>query len=152
MRYVTVYKDLNRIHPKVMFHLTKRQLICFALAGAVGLPFYWYTRAALGSDVSLLLMMLLCVPFLLAAVYRSRRTGEPFEKILLHVLRAKFIYPQTRPYKSENIYAAVQRQILEEREVKRLAKAKQSKKAPKAARQSADRRKTGGARGKGRKK
>ncbi len=152
MRYVTVYKDLNRIHPKVMFHLTKRQLICFGLAGAVGLPFYWYTRTALGSDVSLLLMMLLCAPFLLAAVYRSRKTGAPFEKILFHVLRAKFIYPQTRPYKSQNIYAAVQRRISEEKEAKRLAKAKQSKKAPKAARQSADRRKTGRACRQGRKK
>ena len=96
-------------------------------------------------------MMLLCAPFLLAAVYRSRKTGDPFEKILFQVLRAKFIYPQTRPYKSENIYAAVQRRISEEKEAKRFAKAKQRKKAPKAARQSADRRKTGRACRQGRK-
>lgn len=142
MRYVTVYKDLNHVHPKVAFHLTKRQLICFGLAGAVGLPFYWYTRHTLGSDVSMLLMMMICAPFLLAAVYRSRKTGEPFEKILLHILRARFIYPQTRPYKSENIYAAVQRRISEEKEAERLAKAKQSKKAVCKA---PARRKTGGA-------
>jgi hypothetical protein len=152
LRYVTVYKDLSRIHPKVAFHLTKRQLICFSLAGAVGLPFYWYTRAAIGSDVSLLLMMLLCAPFLLAAVYRSRKTGEPFEKILMHVLRARFLYPQTRPYKSENIYAAVQRRITEEKEAKRIARAKQSRKVKKAVRQNVVRRKNGGASGKGRKK
>lgn len=151
MRYVTVYKDLNRIHPKVAFNLTKRQLICFGLAGAIGLPFYWYTRTALGSDVSLLLMMLLCAPFLLAAVYRNRKTGEPFEKILFHVLRAKFIYPQTRPYKSENIYAAVQRQISEEKEAKRLA-AKQKRKIQKTVRQNVVQRKTGRACGKSRKK
>lgn len=149
MRYVTVYKDLSRIHPKVAFNLTKRQLICFGLAGAVGLPFYWYTRTALGSNVSILLMMLLCAPFLLAAVYRDRKTSEPFEKILLHILREKYIYPQTRPYRTENIYAAVQRRIQMEKEAKRLAKAKEKQKA---VRPAAVRRKTGGAGRKGRKK
>lgn len=149
MRFVTVYKDLNRVHPKVAFNLTKRQLIYFGLAGAAGLPFYWYTRAALGNDAALLLMMLLCAPFLFAAIYRSPKTGEPFEKIMLHVLRAKLVYPQTRPFKSENIYAAVQRQISEERERKHLVQTKQRKKT---VRKNPVRRKTGGAGRPGRQK
>lgn len=36
MAFVPVQKDLNRIKKKVMFNLTKRQLICFAMAAAVG--------------------------------------------------------------------------------------------------------------------
>ncbi|MFT8888276.1 MAG: PrgI family protein [Ethanoligenens sp.] len=149
MRYVTVYKDLSRIHPKVLFNLTKRQLICFGLAGAVGLPFYWYTHNFLGNDVSVLLMMVLCAPFLLAAVYRNRKTGEPFEKILFHILRAKFLYPQARPFRSENLYAMIQRQIHHETEAKCIAKTK-ARQGP--VRQPAVRRSTGGASRKGRAK
>lgn len=36
MAFVPVPKDLNRVKTKVMFNLTKRQIICFALAAAVG--------------------------------------------------------------------------------------------------------------------
>ena len=32
MAFVPVPKDLNRVKTKVMFNLTKRQLICFSLA------------------------------------------------------------------------------------------------------------------------
>ena len=36
MAYVPVPKDLNRVKTKVMFNLTKRQIVCFSLALAVG--------------------------------------------------------------------------------------------------------------------
>lgn len=36
MAYVNVPKDLTKIKSKVLFNLTKRQLICFGLAGAHG--------------------------------------------------------------------------------------------------------------------
>lgn len=35
MAFVPVPKDLNRVKTKVMFNLTKRQLICFAVAGGL---------------------------------------------------------------------------------------------------------------------
>ena len=38
MAFVPVPKDLNRVKTKVMFNLTKRQIICFALAAAVVFP------------------------------------------------------------------------------------------------------------------
>ena len=38
MAYVTVPKDLTKIKSKVMFNLTKRQLICFGAAVAIGQP------------------------------------------------------------------------------------------------------------------
>ena len=34
MAYVTVPKDLTKIKSKVMFNLTKRQLICFSVGGS----------------------------------------------------------------------------------------------------------------------
>ena len=48
MAYVSVPKDLTKVKNKLVFNLTRRQLICFALAAAIGLPFYFLTREALG--------------------------------------------------------------------------------------------------------
>ena len=38
MAYVPVPKDLNKIKTKLALNLTKRQLICFSLAAAAGIP------------------------------------------------------------------------------------------------------------------
>lgn len=48
MPYVPVPKDLTTIKTKVAFNLTKRQLICFGGAAAVGVPAYFLTRGFLG--------------------------------------------------------------------------------------------------------
>lgn len=46
MAYVTIPKDLSRIQSKVLFGLTKRQVICFGAAALVGVPlFFWQRRA-----------------------------------------------------------------------------------------------------------
>ena len=37
MAYVTVPKDLTKVKTKVALNLTKRQLVCFSMAAAVGL-------------------------------------------------------------------------------------------------------------------
>ena len=51
MPYVNVPNDLSKIKTKMAFNLTKRQLVCFGSAGAVGIPAYLLTRGTLG-DVS----------------------------------------------------------------------------------------------------
>ena len=50
MPYVPVPKDLTKVKTKLAFNLTKRQLICFSLAGLVGLPVYFFTRGAIGNS------------------------------------------------------------------------------------------------------
>ena len=52
MPYVPVPKDLTKVKTKLAFNLTKRQLICFSLAGLVGLPVYFFTRGAIGNSSS----------------------------------------------------------------------------------------------------
>ena len=47
MAFVPVPKDLNRVKTKVMFNLTKRQLICFSIAAAVGVPTVSYKHLTL---------------------------------------------------------------------------------------------------------
>lgn len=48
MPYVPVPKDLSKVKTKVAFNLTKRQLICFSLAAAVGVPIYFLTKGFFG--------------------------------------------------------------------------------------------------------
>ncbi len=48
MAFVPVPKDLNRVKTKVMFNLTRRQLICFALAAAVGMPVFFLAKIETG--------------------------------------------------------------------------------------------------------
>lgn len=52
MPYVPVPKDLTKVKTKLAFNLTKRQLICFSLAGLVGLPVYFFTRGAIGNSAA----------------------------------------------------------------------------------------------------
>ena len=52
----------------------------------------------------MLLMVGLMLPFFFFAMFE--RDGLPFEKILRNFIRARFLWPQVRPYKTENFYAA----------------------------------------------
>lgn len=106
---VAVPKNLSGIKTKVAMNLTKRQLICFGAAGAVGIPFYIFTKDVLGTQASALIMVAVMLPFFFLAMYE--RDGFSAEKILYFMIRQKFLTPGIRPYKSENLY-----QKLEERE------------------------------------
>ena len=57
MPYVNVPNDLSKIKTKMAFNLTKRQLVCFGSAGAVGIPAYLLTRGTLGNTGAMFLML-----------------------------------------------------------------------------------------------
>jgi len=103
MAYVNVPNDLSRIKTKIAFNLTKRQLICFGTAAAIGVPTYIFSRSAIGNTGAMFLMIGLMLPFFLLAMYE--RDGLPFEKVVRNIIRTKFLWPTTRPYKTDNIYA-----------------------------------------------
>lgn len=125
MAYVQVPKDLTKVKNKVMFNLTKRQLICFGLAGAVGAPFYLLTRRMLGSTMAASLMVVLVLPFFLFAMYE--KDGRPLEKILMMMFRQSVQRPGIRTYRTDNFYKKVQEEIYE-KEVLGIGK-KESRKA-----------------------
>ena len=102
MAYVNVPNDLSKIKTKVAFNLTKRQLICFGGAAAVGIPVYLFTRSAIGNTGAMLLMIALMLPCFLIAMYE--RDGLPFEKVVRNIVRTTFLWSRTRPYKTENLY------------------------------------------------
>lgn len=99
-----------------MFNLTKRQLICFALAAAVGVPVYFLTKTSLGITTAAMLMVVLMLPFILFALYE--KDGQPAEKILSHVIKAMFLRDKVRPYRTNNLYAAIQQEIKEQEELR----------------------------------
>lgn len=103
MPYVNVPNDLSKIKTKLAFNLTKRQLICFGGGAAVGIPVYLLTRSALGSSGALFVMLGIMLPAFLLAMYE--KDGLPFEKVVRNIVRASFLRPGIRPYRTENIYA-----------------------------------------------
>ena len=123
MAYVPVPKDLNKIKTKLALNLTKRQLICFSLAAAVGIPSYLSSRGTIGNSPALFLMIGLMLPFFFFAMYE--RDGLPLEKVLRNILRTRFLYPRVRPYQTENFYALLSGLM---KEAKPIAEPKKKKK------------------------
>lgn len=115
---VAVPKNLSGIKTKVAMNLTKRQLVCFGSAGAVGIPFYIFTKGVIGTQASALIMVALMLPFFFLAMYE--KDGFPAEKILYFMLRQKILTPGIRPYKSENLYRQLEEKERMKKEVRYL--------------------------------
>ena len=115
---VAVPKNLSGIKTKVAMNLTKRQLVCFGSAGAVGIPFYIFTKGVIGTQASALIMVALMLPFFFLAMYE--KDGFPAEKILYFMLRQKILTPGIRPYKSENLYRQLEEKERMSKEVRSL--------------------------------
>ena len=76
--------------------------MCFGIAAAVGIPSYLLARSAIGNTGAMFLMMGVALPAFLLAMYE--KDGLPFEKVVRNILRARFLRPGVRPYRTENIY------------------------------------------------
>ena len=63
MAHVNITKDLTEVKSKVVFGLTRRQLIFFVLAALVAAPTYFLTRDSLGNDIALILLIVTALPF-----------------------------------------------------------------------------------------
>ena len=116
LAYVTIPKDLTKVKSKVLFGLTRRQLICFGAAVLVGVPLFFLLRNTVDSSMATLCMILVMLPFFLFAMYE--RHGQPLEVILGQMIQAMFVRPAIRPYQTNNFYSAIERQIQVEKEVR----------------------------------
>ena len=125
MAYVPVPKDLSTVKNKVMFNLTKRQLICFSLALIVGLPFFFILKKSAGTSLATLIMIFVMLPFFMFAMYEKH--GQPLEVLLRHYFEVRFLRPKQRPYKTNNFYSILTRQNRLDKEVKDIVTSKQSK-------------------------
>ena len=118
MAYVPVPKDLTRVKTKVMFNLTKRQLICFGAGVLIGAPLFFLLLRPLGSSTAAMCMMLVMLPFFLLGVYE--KNGQPLEKVAGNIIRASILRPRQRPYRTNNFYALLERQDKLDKEVSRI--------------------------------
>lgn len=98
MAYVPVPKDLNAVKTKVMFNLTKRQLICFGTGALLGLPAFFLLKKYIGSSASAMVMIAIIVPFFLFGMYE--KDGQPLEQVISNMLDVMFLKPKKRLYKS----------------------------------------------------
>ncbi len=130
MAYVTIPKDLTKVKSKVLFGLTRRQLICFGAAAMVGVPLFFILKGAVNSSTATLCMILVMLPFFLFAMYE--RYGQPLEVILRQMIQVMFVRPKERPYQTNNFYAAIVRQIKVEKEVRAVVQKSKARGTPKA--------------------
>ena len=101
--YVNVPNDLSKVKTKLAFNLTKRQLVCFGIAAAVGVPTYLLARSTIGNTGAMFLMMAVALPAFMLSLYE--KDGLPLEKVVKNIIRARFLRPGIRPYQTQNIYA-----------------------------------------------
>ena len=118
MPYVTVPKDLTKVKTKVLFNLTKRQLICFGGGLLIGVPLFFLTRGPLGNTTATMLMIFSMVPAFLLAMYE--RNGQHLEVVLRNMIRSVFLRPKKRLYRTNNFYAVIDRQNKLDKEVYRI--------------------------------
>lgn len=124
MAYVPVPKDLNAVKTKVMFNLTKRQLICFSVGAAVAMPLFFLCKSFMNTSVASLIMIIVLLPFMLLAMYE--KNGQPLEKVVRNIVQVCFLRPKQRPYKTNNFYSVLERQENLDKEVYRIVHKKKA--------------------------
>ncbi|MCQ2501873.1 MAG: PrgI family protein [Lachnospiraceae bacterium] len=118
MAYISVPRDLSKIKTKVLFNLTKRQLVCFGLAALIGVPSFFLLKNTVNTSLAALGMMFVMLPLFFLGMYE--KDGMPCEVLVKHFIQAKFIRPKTRPYQTNNDYAMLIRQAAAEKEIKQI--------------------------------
>ena len=130
--YIPVPRDLTKVKSKVAFNLTKRQLICFCIAAAIGVPTFFLLKKIGDSTFAAMGMMIVMMPLFFFAMYE--KNGQPLEVFLHHFIQATFIRPKIRPYQTDNYYAALMRQEKAEKEVEKIVSESEKKRHRNAAR------------------
>ena len=138
MAYVPVPKDLNAVKTKVMFNLTKRQILCFGGGALIGVPLFFLLKGHIGSSAAALGMMLVMLPIFLLAMYE--KNGQPPEKLIRNIVQVCFLRPKQRPYRTNNFYDLLNRQDILDKEVYAIVHKQKPRKKAHTSRAKADRR------------
>ena len=117
-------KDLSKIKTKVAFNLTKRQIVCFAVALIVGLPLFFLLKDSAGTSAASFVMIVVMLPCFLMAMYEKH--GQPLEVVVKNIIQTKFVRPKERPYQTQNLYAVLEKQRKLEKEVFTIVKGNNS--------------------------
>ncbi|ERL22794.1 hypothetical protein HMPREF1986_00281 [Oribacterium sp. oral taxon 078 str. F0263] len=126
--YIPVPRDLTRVKSKILFNLTKRQLICFGAGALIGVPSFFLLKRIGSTSVAAMGMILIMLPAFLLAMYE--RDGQPLEVIAKHFIESKFIRPKVRPYQTDNYYEILSRISEAKKEVDRIVSVYEKRKSP----------------------
>ena len=107
MAYVSVPKDMAEVKTRLIMNLTKRQVICFGAAAAIGTPLFLTFRDVIGNTGAMTLMIAAVIPAFFFAIY-NKDGVIPAERYLLLILRQKFFFPKIRVYQTQNMYAFIE--------------------------------------------
>lgn len=118
--YISVPRDLTKVKSKVMFNLTKRQLICFGAAALIGVPSFFLLKSIGSNSMAAMGMMVIMMPLFFLAMYE--KNGQPLEVFMSHFIQANFIRPKVRPYQTDNYYAALMREMKAQKEVEEIVR------------------------------
>ena len=111
--YTKVPRDLTRVKEKIIFNMTKRQLVCFGMAALIGFPAYFYLKNRAGATTASLCMVFLMIPMFLLAMYD--KNGQPLEVLIMQMIRTKYLRCKKRPYKLEKNYQSEKNKCLNEK-------------------------------------
>ena len=125
--YISVPRDLTRVKSKILFGLTKRQIVCFGTGALIGVPVYFFVRGSGNLSLAALAMIVVMLPFFFFGMYE--RNGQPPEVVARQFYQARFVRPKVRPYRTNNYYAALVRQADAQEEVTRIVQKAQQRKA-----------------------
>lgn len=93
--YISVPRDLTRVKSKILFNLTKRQLICFSVAAIVGVPVFFLLKRTGNVSLATLGMMLVMLPMFFLGMYE--KDGQPLEKLPSTSFGQKSSVPRCAP-------------------------------------------------------
>ena len=106
---------MTEVKTRLILNLTKRQVICFGAAAAVGAPLFLIFKDVIGNTGAMVLMIAAVIPAFFFAIY-NKDGVIPAEKYLLLVLRQKFFYPKIRVYRTTNMYALIENMAQHDKE------------------------------------
>ena len=124
MAYVSIPKDMTAVKTKVLFNLTKRQLVCFGSGAVIGVPLFFILKPHMSVSAAAIVMVVVMLPCFLLAMYE--KNGQPLEKIIRNVIQVCFIRPKQRPYQTNNYYTLLERQAELDQEVYRIVSGKKA--------------------------
>ena len=131
MAYVSVPRDLSKVKTKIIFNLTKRQLVCFGGGALIGVPLFFILKNHISGSGAALCMMVVMLPAFLLGMYE--KNGQPLEKIIRNMVQVAFLRPKQRPYQTNNFYAVLERQDSLDKEVFTIVSGKKTYKGRKTA-------------------
>lgn len=107
--------DLSKVKTKIIFGMTRRQLVCIGAALMFGLPLFFGLKHTVSTSAAMFCMILVMLPCFLFALYE--KNGQPLEKVIQSIVITKYFRSPVRRYETDNLYSLIELQSIIYKEV-----------------------------------